>query len=105
MERELLNWESELLAKSPDWGKLGNVAMCCDAEGKSEAVVDTTLGREPAEGSEGGGSVLGAGTDEVVSRVACVLTPLCPFVTATGVDSDGAMELWYAILLCTEVWS
>lgn len=26
-------------------------------------------------------------------------------VTATGVGSDGAMELWYAILLCTEVWS
>lgn len=68
-------------------------------------MVDTTLGREPAEGSEGEGSVLGAATDEIVSSVACVLTPLCPFVTATGVGSDGAMELWYAILLCTEVCS
>lgn len=68
-------------------------------------VVGTTLGREPAEGSEGEGSVLDAGTEEVVSRVACVLTPLCPFVTATGVGSDGAMELWYDILPCTEVWS
>lgn len=67
--------------------------------------MDTTLGREPAEGSEGEGSVLGAGTDEVVSSVVWVLTPLCPFATATGVGSDGAMELWYAILLCTEVWS
>lgn len=68
-------------------------------------VVDTTLGREPAEGSEGEGSVLDTETDEVVSRVACALTPLCPFVTATGVGSDGAMELWYGILLCTEDWS
>lgn len=63
----LLNWESELLAKSLDWGKLGNVGACCDAEGKSEAVVDITLGREPTEGSEGEGSVLGAGTDEVAA--------------------------------------
>ena len=63
----LLNWESELLTKSLDWGKLGNVATCCDAEGRIEAVVDTTLGREPAEGSEGEGSVLGAGTDEVAA--------------------------------------
>lgn len=67
--------------------------------------MDTTLDREPVEGSEGEGSVLGAGTDGVVSSVACVLTPLCPFVTATGVGSEGAMELWYAILLCTEDWS
>lgn len=63
----LLNWESELLAKSLDWGKLGNVATCCDAEGRSEAVVDTTLGIEPAEGSEGEGSVLDTGTDEVAA--------------------------------------
>lgn len=67
--------------------------------------MDTTLGREPDEGSEGEGSVLGAATDEVVSSVACVLTTLCPFVTATAVGSDGAMELWYAILLCTKVGS
>lgn len=59
----LLNWESELLAKSLDWGKLGNGTVCCDAEGRREAVVDTTLGREPAEGI-GEGSVLGDGTDE-----------------------------------------
>lgn len=58
----LLNWESELLAKSLDWGKLDNVTVCCGAEGRSEAVVGTTLGREPAEGE---GSVLGAGIDEV----------------------------------------
>lgn len=63
----LLSWESELLARSLDWGKLGNAATCCDAEGRREAVVDTTLGREPAEGSEGEGSVLGAGTDEVAA--------------------------------------
>lgn len=63
------------------------------------------LGTEPAEGSEGEGSVLSTGTDEVVSRVACVLTLLCPFVTATGVGSDGAMELSYTILLSTEVCS
>lgn len=68
-------------------------------------MVGTTLGIEPAEGSEGEGSVLDTGTDEVVSRAACVLTPLCPFVTATGGGSDEAMELWYAILLCTEVCS
>lgn len=105
MERELLNWESELLAKSLDWGKLGNAAVCCGAEGRSEAVEDAVLGRDPAAGSEGEVSVLDVGTDEVVSRVGCVRTPLCPFVTATGVESDGAMELWYAILLCTEVWS
>lgn len=61
----LLSWESELLARSPHWGKLGNAATCCDAEGRSEAVVDATLGRGPAEGSEGEGSVFGAATDEV----------------------------------------
>lgn len=68
-------------------------------------VLDTTVGSKPAEGSEGEGSVLDTETDEVVSRVACVLTPLCPFVTATRVGSDGATELWYGILLCTEVCS
>lgn len=68
-------------------------------------LVDTTLGSEPVEGSEGEGSVLDTETDEAVSRVACLLTPLCPLVTATGVGSDGDMELWYGILLCTEVWS
>ena len=67
LERELLNWVSELLANSLDWGKLGNVAMCCNAEGRSEVVVGTTLGREPAEGSEGEGSVLDAGTEEVAA--------------------------------------
>lgn len=61
----LLSWESELLARSLHWGKLGNAATCCDAEGRSEAVVDTTPGREPPEGSEEEGSVLGAATDEV----------------------------------------
>lgn len=30
--------------------------------------MDTTLGREPAEGSEGEGSVLGAATDEVAAK-------------------------------------
>lgn len=41
--------------------------MCCNAEGRSEVVVGTTLGREPAEGSEGEGSVLDAGTEEVAA--------------------------------------
>lgn len=63
----LLSWERELLAKSLDWGKLGNVATCWDAEGRSEVVVDTTLGSEPAEGSEGEGSVLDTETDEVAA--------------------------------------
>lgn len=46
---------------------MGNAAMCCDAEGRSEAVVDTTLGREPTEGREGEDSVLGAATDEIAA--------------------------------------
>lgn len=41
--------------------------MCCNAEGRSEVVVGTTLGREPAEGSEGEGSVLDTETDEVAA--------------------------------------
>lgn len=63
----LLNWESELLTKSFDCGKLGSAAVCGGAEGRSKAVVAVVLGKEqPLAGRAGGEvSVLEAGIDGV----------------------------------------
>lgn len=59
------------MAKSFDCGKLGSGTVCNGVEGRKEAVVAVVLGKEETlVGSEGGeASVLGAGTDEVVSCV------------------------------------
>lgn len=58
-----------MLDRSPGWDKEGKVAVCGDAEGRSE-LQEVVLGREATDGrAEGGSVVFGAGTDAVVSTV------------------------------------
>lgn len=65
--------------------------------------MEAGLDRDPTEDRFCELSDFTDGTEEVVFKDTCARIPLCPLVA--GTTSEEVMELWYPILLCTDVWS